>query len=253
MSDISPIRSPVSAVYDLSGQVVLVTGALGGLGPAVVRAFALAGATVVGVIRSMRDDASDALQRDLGDAWQHVTFRQADVLVETEVEHLIREVIEREGHLDVVCNLVGGFAAGTPTTDTHLDIWQQMLDVNLRSTFLVSKHAARAMKARHWGRIINVSSRAARSGRRNAVAYAVAKGAVLTLTEVQAEEVRADGVTVNAVLPSIIDTPPNRSAMPQAHHATWPTPEAIARAMLFLASDDAALISGASIPVYGQA
>jgi NAD(P)-dependent dehydrogenase (short-subunit alcohol dehydrogenase family) len=98
-----------------------------------------------------------------------------------------------------------------------------------------------------------VSSRAARSGRKNAAAYATAKNAVITLTEAQAEELRDAGVTVNAILPSIIDTPANRTAMPNADASRWPTAEQVARVALFLASDDAGLISGASIPVYGRA
>ena len=103
------------------------------------------------------------------------------------------------------------------------------------------------------GRIIHVSSRAAVSGRRNAAAYAVAKNAVLTLVEAQAEELRDTNITVNAVLPSIIDTPANRAAMSKADWSRWPRAEDIARVLLFLASDDAQLISGASIPVYGHA
>jgi NAD(P)-dependent dehydrogenase (short-subunit alcohol dehydrogenase family) len=128
-----------------------------------------------------------------------------------------------------------------------------MFALNLRPTFLFSKYAARAMAEQNWGRIIHVSSRAARSGRKNAAAYATAKNAVITLTEAQAEELRDAGVTVNAILPSIIDTPANRAAMPTADTNRWPTAEQIARVALFLASDDAGLINGASIPVYGRA
>jgi NAD(P)-dependent dehydrogenase (short-subunit alcohol dehydrogenase family) len=128
-----------------------------------------------------------------------------------------------------------------------------MLELNLIPTFLLAKYAAREMARNHWGRIVNVASRAAVSGQRNASAYAVAKGGVVTLTEAQAEETRDQGITVNAVLPSIIDSPANRKAMPSAAFDRWPKPEEIARIIAFLASDDAALISGASIPVYGLA
>jgi NAD(P)-dependent dehydrogenase (short-subunit alcohol dehydrogenase family) len=128
-----------------------------------------------------------------------------------------------------------------------------MFTLNLRPTFLFSRYAARAMVEQSWGRIINLSSRAARTGRKNAGAYATAKNAVITLTEAQADELRDAGVTVNAILPSIIDTPANRAAMPAADTSRWPAPDQIARVVLFLASDDAGLISGASIPVYGRA
>jgi NAD(P)-dependent dehydrogenase (short-subunit alcohol dehydrogenase family) len=128
-----------------------------------------------------------------------------------------------------------------------------MQDLNVVSAFLASKHAARAMVKQGSGRIINISSRAAHRGRKNAAAYAVAKAAIITLTEAQAEEVRDSGITVNCVLPSIIDTPANRTAMPNTDVSRWPTPDEVARVLLFLASDDAQLISGAAIPVYGRA
>jgi NAD(P)-dependent dehydrogenase (short-subunit alcohol dehydrogenase family) len=98
-----------------------------------------------------------------------------------------------------------------------------------------------------------VASRSAYSGRKNAAAYAVSKRAVITLTETQAEEMRGSGVTINAIVPSIIDTPANRAGMPTADTSRWPAPDQVARVVLFLASGDAALISGAAIPVYGDA
>ena len=128
-----------------------------------------------------------------------------------------------------------------------------MLDINLRTAFLLAKHAARPMTQQAWGRILHISSRGARTGRRNAAAYAVAKSAVLTLTEVQAEELRDANITVNAILPSIVDTPANRASMPNADFSRWPSADDVASVLLFLASDDARLISCAAIPVYGLA
>src|SRR5262249_48657613 len=148
---------------------------------------------------------------------------------------------------------VGGFAAGQAIADLPYPRWQQMLDLNLRSTFLVSKYAVRPMIEQGSGRIINLSSRSAFRGKANAAAYAVAKSAVITLTEAQAEELQQTGVTVNALVPSVIDTPANRRGMPNASFDRWPKPEQIARVLLFLASDDSALINGAAIPVYGRA
>ncbi|HKB47819.1 MAG TPA: SDR family oxidoreductase, partial [Ktedonobacterales bacterium] len=143
--------------------------------------------------------------------------------------------------------------AGQPITGLELATWHQMQEVNAQTAFLLAKHAARAMVQQNWGRIIHVSSRGARSGRRNAAAYAVAKAAVLALTEIQAEELRDAGITVNAILPSIVDTPSNRASMPSADFSRWPKAEEVARVLLFLASEDARLISGAAIPVYGTA
>jgi NAD(P)-dependent dehydrogenase (short-subunit alcohol dehydrogenase family) len=182
-----------------------------------------------------------------------VSYRRANVMTEGDVEALVRGVLEAHHHLDILVNLVGGWQAGQPVTGLELDTWRRMLDLNATAAFLLAKHAAPPMVQQRWGRIMNVSSRGARAGRRNAAAYAIAKNAVLALTEIQAEELRDANVTVNAILPSIIDTPENRASMPDADVSRWPKAEEIARVLLFLASEDAKLINGATIPVYGLA
>jgi NAD(P)-dependent dehydrogenase (short-subunit alcohol dehydrogenase family) len=231
-------------VYTFQDRVALVTGAAGALGAAVVQAFAASEAKVIGLTHSAPPIADDTT---------HIASEVADVTDEAAVESLIANVVGKYGSLDIVVNTVGGFTAGKPVTDLSLETWERMLSLNLRSAFLVSKHAGRVMADRHMGRIINVASRSAYRGKKNSAAYAVAKRAVITLTEAQAEEMLGLGVTVNAIVPSIIDTPANRTGMPAADTRRWPTPEQVARVILFLASDDAALISGAAIPVYGEA
>ena len=250
MDDLS--QSPSATRYDLTGKVTLIPGGLGGAGQAVTRAFLESGAEVV-VVGHADPKGSDLFRAQLGDVATKLSVRQVNVMDEAEVDGLVQSVILQHHRLDVLINLVGGYNAGQPVTDLELSTWESMLDLNLRAAFLLSKHAGRAMIPQQQGRIIHVSSRAAREGRRNAAAYAVAKNAVLTLAEIQAEELRDANVTVNALLPSIIDTPANRASMPHANFSRWPKPEEIARVLLFLASSDAALISGASIPVYGRA
>lgn len=237
--------------YDLAGRVALVPGGLGGLGAVVAQAFALAGAAVVVAGSQERPEALSALRDGLGEHAERVTFTRADALDEDQVEALTLSVLRQHGRLDILVNTVGGWAAGQPITGLDRAIWRRMLDINLDAAFLLTKHAARPMQQQAWGRILHVSSRAARSGRRNAAAYAVAKNAVLTLTEIQAEELRDFGVTVNAILPSIIDTSANRASMPSADFSRWPKADEVAAVLLFLASEDARLITGASIPVYG--
>jgi NAD(P)-dependent dehydrogenase (short-subunit alcohol dehydrogenase family) len=237
--------------YDLAGRVTLVPGGLGGLGAVVAQAFALAGAAVVVAGSQERPEALSALRDGLGEHAERVTFTRADALDEGQVEALVRSVLQQHGRLDILVNTVGGWTAGQPITGLDRTTWRRMLDINLDAAFLLAKHAARPMQQQAWGRILHVSSRAARSGRRNAAAYAVAKNAVLTLTEIQAEELRDFGVTVNAILPSIIDTSANRASMPSADFSRWPKADEVAAVLLFLASEDARLITGASIPVYG--
>jgi NAD(P)-dependent dehydrogenase (short-subunit alcohol dehydrogenase family) len=237
-------RTPTGNTYALHDRVALVSGASGALGAAVVEAFAASGARVVGVTRTEPPQPSSGAR---------INYEVADVGNESSVAMLIAKVVRDHGSLDIVVNTVGGFAAGQPVTDLPLDTWEGMWSLNTRTAFLVSKYAGRVMAERHAGRIINVASRSAYSGRKNAAAYAVSKRAVITLTEAQAEEMRGLGVTVNAIAPSIIDTLANRAGMPSTDTSRWPTPEQVARVVLFLASDDAALISGATIPVYGDA
>jgi NAD(P)-dependent dehydrogenase (short-subunit alcohol dehydrogenase family) len=237
-------RMPEANSYALRDRVVLVTGATGALGAAIVQAFAASGARVIGTTRRSAPAVENPAQ---------VSYEVTNVDHEATVEALTAKIVRQHGKLDVVVNTVGGFAAGQAVTELSLETWEQMLNLNARTAFLVSKYAGRLMAERHSGRIINISSRSAFSGRKNAAAYAVSKRAVITLTEAQAEELRGVGVTVNAIAPSIIDTPANRAGMPSADTTRWPTPEQIARVVLFLASDDAALISGAVIPVYGDA
>jgi NAD(P)-dependent dehydrogenase (short-subunit alcohol dehydrogenase family) len=176
----------------------------------------------------------------------------ADVADESSVIAALEGIQAQDGRVDVLVNVVGGYMAGQPIHELDASTWDVMLTLNLRTAFLMSKHAARLMIPNNWGRIINFSARAARDTAANAGAYAVSKAGVLALTEVQAREVLAFHITVNAILPSIVDTPANRQAMPKADFARWPKAEEVARVVRFLASDDAALISGAGIPVYGQ-
>lgn len=256
MTTADPNASPTQhqrTRYDLTGRVAVIPGGLGGLGQAVIHAFVEAGAIVVAVSSAEHTETIANLRARLGDGGERFFFERANVDDEAQVEAMVWSVVERHHRLDVLVNLVGGWQAGQPVTGLELATWQRMLDQNLNPAFLLSKHAARPMVQQHAGSILHVSSRGARSGRRNAAAYAVAKNAVLTLTEVQAEELRNENITVNAILPSIIDTPANRSSMPTADFSRWPKAEEVARVLLFLASDDARLISGASIPVYGQA
>lgn len=240
--------------YDFSGQVALVTGATGGLGPAIVKGLLDTSAVVVGVSQHVDEQREREMrERIAADAGARFTLVAADAQDEASVAQVVGNVVAQHGRLDILVNGIGGYYAGDSVAETLLENWQRMLDLNLRPTFLFSKYAARTMVAQQGGRIINVSSRAAYSGRKNAAAYATAKNGVITLTEAQAEEMRGAGVTVNAVVPSIIDTPANRAAMPNADTSRWPTAEQVARVILFLASEDAGLISGAAIPVYGRA
>jgi NAD(P)-dependent dehydrogenase (short-subunit alcohol dehydrogenase family) len=148
-----------------------------------------------------------------------------------------------------VVNTVGGFAPHSPLTDLDPAILTGQLELNLLTAALVTKHALRRMKATGQGRLVHTASRAAVVTRGQGFAYSVSKLGVLHLVAMAADEIRGSGITVNCVVPSIIDTPANRGAMPDADHASWPKIPDVAQAYLFLASPGAHLVSGASVPV----
>jgi NAD(P)-dependent dehydrogenase (short-subunit alcohol dehydrogenase family) len=164
------------------------------------------------------------------------------------VRRLVAEVTARHRRLDALVNTVGGFAAGDLLA-TDERAWDAMLTLNLRSAYLCCRAALPAMLAAGRGRIVNVASRSVVPPAGGFLAYTVSKAGVIALTQALAQEVRGRGVTVNAVLPSTMDTEANRRAMPDANRRTWVTPDSVARAILFLASDAAADVTGTLVAV----
>jgi len=229
-----------------SEQIVVVSGGSGGVGLAITQMFAEQGDRVYVVERPETAHRIAALGND------RISMVGTDVLDETSVQQSLQEIYNHQQHIDVLVNVVGGYAAGDPIHTLDAAIWDRMMQLNLRSAFLMSKHAAALMIPNNHGRIINFSSRAARDTSANSGAYAVSKAGVIALTEVQSKELLPYSITVNAILPSIVDTDANRSAMPDADFSAWPKAEEIAQVVVFLASDAAKLISGAGIPVYGR-
>lgn len=236
---------------DYQDKVILITGGTGALGTAVTVAFLRAGATAV--VTYFVDAEVEPFYAAVRELRSRVTLYKADVMKERDVRRVVQNTVNKHSRIDVLANIVGGFVGGTPLVDTPEETWDFMLHLNTKSAFLCAKAVLPHMIARQAGKIVNVSARAGLHGSAGLGPYAVAKGGVLILTQALAEEVKDQGINVNAILPSIIDTPANRKAMPQEDHTRWVRPEDIARVILFLASDDARAITGAGIPVYGRA
>lgn len=231
----------------MHGQVVLVTGGTGALGAAVALGALDAGATVVVTYRDARD--RDALARLVPDAArERLDGVAANVTDPDGVRRLVAEVTARHGRLDALVNTVGGFAGGDLLA-TDERAWDAMLSLNLRTAYLCCRAVLPGMLAAGRGRIVNVASRSVVPPAGGFVAYTVAKAGVIALTQAVAQEVRGRGVTVNAVLPSTMDTEANRRAMPTADRRGWVPPESVARAILFLASDAAADVTGTLLAV----
>ncbi|MBI4216445.1 MAG: SDR family oxidoreductase [Chloroflexi bacterium] len=235
----------------LQGQVAIITGGTGGLGPAVLGAFLKSGAQVVAPVRERAK--LDALRPSLGEAEARLRALEADVTQEESVAAFTLQVMRDLGRIDILVNLVGGFAGGASLAETATADFQRMLDLNLKSVFLCSRAVLPQMLKQGRGKIISVASRAGLKGAARVGPYSAAKAGVILLTESLSEEVKHLGLNVNCILPSVIDTEANRKAMPKADFSRWVRPEEIASVLLFLASDAARAIQGAAIPVYGRA
>ncbi len=231
----------------VENKVTIVSGASGGLGRTVSRVFHQSRASVV-LVGSQKEKV-EGLADELGA--DRVLPQVADLVNAREAEAVVEAALDRFGHVDILLNLAGGFSGGTPVSESGNEDLDHMLDLNLRTTFNLSRAAVRAMIQQKWGRIVNVGSRDSLQGRANYSAYAISKAAVLRLTESMAAEVRQFDITVNAILPGMIDTAANRRALPDADHSKWVKPATIAETLLFLSQCNTA-INGAAIPVYEQ-
>ena len=233
-----------------AGQITVVAGGTGGLGRAVSQAFLDEGATVIVTYRTQAE-FDDLVQAAAANA-SRLEGQRVDVTDGTESRRFIEGTLARHKRLDALVNTVGGYAGGVKLWDLDAKVLDQMLALNLRSGYELSRAAVPAMLRQGRGSIVNVAAKAAFDHPAGAAAYAASKAAALAMIDSLAAEVAGSGVRVNSLLPSIIDTAANRKAMPKADFTKWPKPEDIARVITFLCSDDAKVIHGASIPVYGD-
>lgn len=228
---------------DFTGRHVVITGGAGALGGAVVEAFVSAGAIChLPVIEPAGSP--------------HGSLRSSEAIhlvpgVDLTGEAAVADFYAGLPGLYASVHLAGGFAA-KPVLETTRTVLEQQLTLNLLTAFLCCREAVRVLRNQGGGRLVNVGSRASEAPGSGMLAYAISKAGVAALTRALAEEVRGDGILVNAVLPSIIDTPANRAAMPKADYSRWPKPAELAAAILWLASPANRLTSGALIPLYGR-
>jgi NAD(P)-dependent dehydrogenase (short-subunit alcohol dehydrogenase family) len=229
----------------MTGRVAIVSGGTGALGQSVTSRLLAAGATVA--IPYAVPVELERLRAHLGEAARGLHLALTDVTDEAAFGAFVRGVRDAHGRVDVLVNGVGGFAGGD-LVSTPLGEWQRMMALNLTSVVVGCRSVLPAMTAAGYGRIVNIASRAVVPPMGGFIAYTVAKAGVITLTQALAHEV-ARGITVNAVMPSTMDTPGNRQAMPDADRSGWVSTEAVAEVIAFLASDAAAAVNGTAIPV----
>ncbi len=234
----------------LQGKIAIITGAAGNLGRATAAAIRAAGAKTALV---------DASQEHLQQAYpaahdaDRLLLGGIDLTDEQSARAVAAAARERFGRIDVLVNTVGGFRGGKAVQEEELATWDLMMAMNVRTTLLACRAVLPEFYGQGSGAIINVAAGAALSSPAGLAAYSASKSAVIRLTEALAAEGKAKGVRVNAVLPSTIDTPQNRAAMPKADTSKWVAPEAIADVIVFLASDAARAVTGVALPVFGRA
>ncbi|MGC4054201.1 MAG: SDR family NAD(P)-dependent oxidoreductase [Paludibaculum sp.] len=228
----------------LTGRVILITGAKGGLGNDVTGRFLAAGAQVAGVSRSIQD--AD---------FENPSFRAfpAELSNAAKAAALVNGVYAHYGRVDAVVHLLGGYVGGHSVADTPDAVFEQMFDLNLRSFFYLSRAVLPRMREQKSGRLLAIGSRAAVEPVATAAAYSASKAALVSLVKAIALENQDAGITANVILPGAIDTPANRAAMPDADHTKWVSPGQIANLLVHVAGDGLSQLSGAVIPFYGAA
>lgn len=225
---------------------VLITGAAGNLGQAVTARFRAEGARLLLLDRQAASlEASWRGQED-------VAVIGADLLQPEQVEAAVLYGIKRFGRIDVACHLAGGFRMGEAVHETSPSTWDFLMDLNARSLVHIARSVVPRMLEHCGGRIVTVGAGAAQKGMSHMGAYCAAKSALVRLTEAMSAELKNQGIGVNCVLPSIIDTPENRAAMPNADPTSWVAPSELADVIAFLCSHAARAVHGAAIPVSGR-
>jgi NAD(P)-dependent dehydrogenase (short-subunit alcohol dehydrogenase family) len=233
-----------------SGKIVLVAGGTGGLGNAVSLAFLEEGARVVVTYR--KEEEYGALKKAAGAKAAALEGSVVDVTDERATAALVASIVAQHGRLDALVNTVGGYAGGVTLWELETKVFDAMLSLNLRSGFALARAVLPPMLKQRHGSIVNVAAKAAFDHGAGAAAYAASKAAAVAMMDSLAADVKGTGVRVNSILPSIIDTAVNRKAMPNSDFTFWPKPEEIAQVILFLCSDNAVVIHGAAIPVFGN-
>jgi NAD(P)-dependent dehydrogenase (short-subunit alcohol dehydrogenase family) len=230
---------------DHSGRNVVITGVGGNVGKAVARSFVESGASVVGIDRKDRSNERLAGIRD------EIDYYQCDLVDESEVKRTARRITGEYEAVHHLSNIVGGWIGGKEIHETDLETYETVMNINLKTAFLMSKHLIPEIRAAN-GSIVSISGRTSRAGGPKDGLYRASKAGVTRVTESIAEENKGD-MRANTILPSVINTPENRRLRPDEDHSRWVEPEQIANLILFLASDLAVDITGATIPIYAEA
>jgi NAD(P)-dependent dehydrogenase (short-subunit alcohol dehydrogenase family) len=235
----------------MSDPVAVITGGTGGLGTALAKRLAGSGHRLA--VTYLIPDEAERFESDVDLNEHRLLLKRVDAGEPGGVTDFMDEVVTSFGSMQILCSLVGGWAGGRDVEETDDVRFDRMLDLNLRSAFYASRAAIPHLRKAGWGRILLVGSRAAVDTPAGQAAFNAAKAGVVALAKTIADELSDTEITCNVILPSVIDTPATRAALPYADYVDWPTPDEIAAVAEFLVSEEAGVISGAAVPVYGRA
>lgn len=247
--------------FNFQDQIILITGGTGALGSKVLECFARYGPKAI-VVTYRSENEKSKTEKELkfqlsnknnDTAETKIEYIQTDLINNDDVEKLVKIVIEKYGQIHVLANIVGGYFGGKTVDEIDEREWDKMMNVNLRSAFLISKYVLRSMKENQYGKIIHVSSAAGARAIGRDAAYAASKAGLIRLVESMKEDVKEFRVNVNCILPTIIDTNTNRLAMPSANFSKWIRPEDLANIIVFLCSEASKAINGEAIKTSGYA
>jgi NAD(P)-dependent dehydrogenase (short-subunit alcohol dehydrogenase family) len=228
-------------------RTIVVAGGTGALGGSAARAFLSTGARVI--VTYVKQGEYDALA---GQTKENLIGVPLDVTDEAAVAKFVAETESKYGSIDALVIAVGGFVGGKQLWETDLATYELMLNLNLRAAFVMTRAVLPGMIRQNRGAIVNVASKAGYGHAAGAAMYAASKAGVMALFDSLAEEVKPYNINVNSIVPSIMDTPSNRRAMPKADFNIWPKTDDVAKVIVYLCSDDARVIHGAAVPVYGR-
>ena len=235
----------MSLTYNFSNKVVLITGGTGALGRTLVKKFIASGAITISSFLNEKE------AENLKIANPKVEMIELDIGKEEQILKMIPILVERFGTINILVNVVGGYLGGKSITELSGTDWDIMMNLNLKSAFLISKHVIPIMKSGNGGKVVHISSRTGLKSEGYDSAYAASKAALIRFVESAAQEFKEDNININCILPTTIDTEANRKAMPKADFSKWLLAEDLANVVLFLCSPNSGVINGAAIPTFG--
>ncbi|HEX5904651.1 MAG TPA: SDR family NAD(P)-dependent oxidoreductase [Candidatus Nitrosocosmicus sp.] len=241
--------------HNFKDQIIVVTGGTGALGSEVSELFVKYSPRVIVVTYRSESERANTEKRLKNKISDHDTeknstiieFVRVDVLNEEEIRNLVNKIINKFGQIHALTNIVGGYFGGKTVGEVAEEEWDRMMDLNLKSAFLISKHVVESMKRHQFGKIVHVSSASGEKASGRDSAYAASKAALIRMVESIKEEVKEFKININCVLPTIIDTSANRLAMPSADFTKWVKPKDLARLIVFLCSEDSKVLNGDAI------